>query len=155
LTEQFRSRGLKVTPQRQSIFRALERLDGAHPSADAVYALVSAEMPTISLKTVYQTLNDLASMGELVQLDLGTGAMRFDAELEPHHHVVCERCGAVRDVRVNLSTTTLPRELSGRFTVTSTEVVFRGTCADCEDVTPEPAIVGNEHHHHQRRDEHA
>src|SRR3546814_19155144 len=64
LTEQFRARGLKVTPQRQSIFRALSS-STEHPTAEAVYATVSAEMPTISLRTVYQTLNDLAAMGEL------------------------------------------------------------------------------------------
>ena len=97
LTELFRAQGLKVTPQRQCIFRALHE-NPEHPTAEAVYATVSAEMPTISLRTVYQTLNDLASMGELVQLELGTGSARFDPNLDAHHHLVCDRCGAVEEV---------------------------------------------------------
>ena len=56
-------------------------------------------MPTISLRTVYQTLNDLSEMGEILHLDLGTGSARFDANVEePHHHLVCEGCGLVRDL---------------------------------------------------------
>ncbi len=60
-------------------------------------------MPTISLRTVYQTLNDLAAMGELVQLELGTGSARFDPNLDAHHHLVCDRCGKVLDVDVDAS----------------------------------------------------
>lgn len=138
LTELFRARGLKVTPQRQSIFRALEHLDGRHPSADAVYDVVVRELPTMSLKTVYQTLNDLVAMAELQQLDLGTGSYRFDTELEPHHHVVCDGCGRVQDIRLDLTTMAMPPDL-GDFTVTSTEVVLRGTCTACSGTTPATA----------------
>src|SRR5437868_280342 len=72
LTELFRARGLKVTPQRQAIFHVLHG-ETTHPTAEAVYEAVSTTMPTISLRTVYQTLNDLAAMGEVLALDLGTG----------------------------------------------------------------------------------
>ena len=65
-------------------------------SAEAVYEAVSAEMPTISLRTVYQTLNDLAAMGEIQAIDLGTGSARFDLHNDPHHHLVCESCGTIR-----------------------------------------------------------
>src|SRR5688572_29093999 len=70
LTALFRARGLKVTPQRQRIFRALYESQ-EHPTAESVYAEASADMPTLSLRTVYQTLNDLAEMGELQALELG------------------------------------------------------------------------------------
>ncbi len=62
LTELFRSTGRKVTAQRQCVFRVLQG-DVTHPSAETVHALVSAEMETVSLKTVYQTLYDLAELG--------------------------------------------------------------------------------------------
>src|SRR4051794_9824886 len=99
LTTLFRAQGLKVTPQRQAIFRILhghEALGTAdHPTADSVYASARVEMPTISLRTVYQTLNDLSAMGEVQALDLGTGSVRFDPNLDVHHHLVCESCGRV------------------------------------------------------------
>ena len=56
-------------------------------------------METISLKTVYQTLHDLAELGEIAALDLGTGMTRFDPNVDhPHHHLVCRQCGRVRDL---------------------------------------------------------
>lgn len=136
LTAQFRASGLKVTPQRQSIFRILSSTT-AHPTAESVYAAVSAEMPTISLRTVYQTLNDLAAMGELSSLDLGTGSTRFDPNLEPHHHLVCEVCGRIDDLHAEFPGVEVPAtdEASG-FEVTATEIVFRGRCADCASATP-------------------
>ena len=132
LTALFRARGLKVTPQRQAIFRVLHG-EEHHPTAEAVYATVSAEMPTISLRTVYQTLHDLSEMGEILELDLGTGSARFDPNVDAHHHLVCERCGSVRDVYVDAdSLRVAPREQHG-FDITATEVVFRGRCPACRD----------------------
>jgi Fe2+ or Zn2+ uptake regulation protein len=133
LTEAFRQQGLKVTPQRQCIFRILHDND-RHPTADLVYAEAVAEMPTISLRTVYQTLNDLAEMGEIQSLDLGTGSARFDSNIDGHHHLVCEQCGKVRDVYVDADAVHLSRRQFQGYRVTSTEIVFRGQCDDCSTV---------------------
>ncbi len=138
LTEAFRRQGLKVTPQRQCIFRALHR-NPEHPSAEVVYETVRAEMPTISLRTVYQTLNDLAAMGELHQLTLGPGSARFDPNLDAHHHLVCDGCGQVVDVYADVSGIEVAPEGRHGFTITATQVVFRGLCPACSAETTEPA----------------
>ena len=127
LSELFRSHGRKVTPQREAVFRALLGND-VHPTAEAVHAVVTAEMPSVSLRTVYQVLNDLTEMGEIHALDLGTGAARFDPNVDAHHHLVCTGCGKVRDVYVDA--VAVPAAAPG-FTVDSAEVVFRGRCDDC------------------------
>ncbi|MER3452720.1 MAG: transcriptional repressor [Acidimicrobiia bacterium] len=147
LTELFRSRGLRITPQRQCIFRVLYGNE-AHPTAESVYAAARAEMPSISLKTVYQTLNDLAAMGELQQLDLGTGGRRFDPNTDAHHHLVCERCGKVRDLYAEFPGLRLPPGKRQGFTVGSAEVVFRGLCADCSKHTNQTSQKrkGGRHH---------
>jgi Fe2+ or Zn2+ uptake regulation protein len=129
LTDAFRQQGLKITPQRQLIFRLLHG-NQAHPTAEAVYAAAVVEMPGISLRTVYQTLNDLTDMGELNALDLGTGSARFDPNVDDHHHLVCESCGVVRDVYVD-ATGVVPAGDLGGFRISSTQVVFRGRCAAC------------------------
>lgn len=139
LTDRFRERGLKVTPQRQLIFRLLHGND-VHPTADAIYEAARAEMPTISLKTVYQTLNDLAEMGEIQALDLGTGSGRFDPNVGPHSHLVCTRCGKVRDVELDAAVQ-VPDALLQGFTVASTDIVLRGLCRDC---TPGSATTNDE-----------
>lgn len=136
LTDTFRRRGLKVTPQRQAVFAALDG-NPHHPTAEAVYATVSATMPTISLRTVYQTLNDLVDMGEIAQVDLGTGPTRFDPCLEPHHHLVCTECHAVVDLHADVPPFAVP-EATG-FVVATTEITHRGVCADCRVATGRPA----------------
>jgi Fe2+ or Zn2+ uptake regulation protein len=132
LTELFREQGLRVTPQRRCIFRLLEGND-RHPTAEWIYQRARSEMPTISLKTVYQTLNDLAAMGEIQALDLGTGSARFDPNVGHHHHLVCERCGRTQDIHVDVSGLRLaPRERRD-FVVGSAEIVFRGVCSSCSN----------------------
>ncbi len=142
LSRLFRAHGRKVTAQRQCIFRALQGDDG-HPTAEQVHTIVRDEMETISRKTVYQTLHDLAELGEIVALDVGTGALRFDPNVErPHHHLVCRSCGKIRDLFVDLPIGELPASLMQGYDVERREVVFRGLCGDCRaDVSP--ASVGD------------
>jgi Fe2+ or Zn2+ uptake regulation protein len=129
LTEAFRATGLKVTPQRQLLFRLMHG-NTMHPTAEALYSEASAQMPGISLRTVYQTLTDLASMGELRLIDVGAGAVRFDPNVDEHHHVICQGCGNVRDVYVAGSQALHIEGLDG-FSVESTSILFHGSCASC------------------------
>lgn len=130
LTERFRADGLRVTPQRQVIFGLLQG-DGSHPTVESLYERARADMPTISRKTVYQTVHDLHAMGEVSLLDLGTGSVRVDPNVErAHHHLICTQCGAVRDVFVELDDVALP-EHDLAFAVEAVEVNFRGLCEMC------------------------
>jgi Fe2+ or Zn2+ uptake regulation protein len=131
LTDLFRAHGRKITAQRQCIFQALEG-DVTHPSAERVHERVRREMPNVSLKTVYQTLNDLADLGAITVLDVGTGSARFDPNVETtHHHLVCRSCGKVRDVATEFPRLRVSRRARQGFEVDSAEVVFRGLCDDC------------------------
>jgi Fe2+ or Zn2+ uptake regulation protein len=122
---------LRVTPQRQAIFRLLERND-AHPTVDALFEAARDEMPTISLKTVYQTVHDLEAMGEVELLHLGTGSVRVDPNVEhDHHHLICTQCGKVRDVLVDVGRLRVPARVRGGFAVSGVEVNFRGVCEEC------------------------
>jgi Fe2+ or Zn2+ uptake regulation protein len=131
LTDLFRAHGRKITAQRQCIFEALEG-DVTHPSAERVYERVRQDMPNLSLKTVYQTLNDLADLGAIAVLDVGTGSARFDPNVETtHHHLVCRSCGKVRDVAADVPGLRVSKKSTQGFEVDSAEVVFRGLCEGC------------------------
>jgi Fur family peroxide stress response transcriptional regulator len=118
-----------VTPQRQLLFRLLHDND-RHPTADTLYAQATAEMPGISLRTVYQTLTDLTAMGELDQVIFGSGPAHFDPNVADHHHAVCDACGAITDVYVDGADQLAIDGLAG-FRPDSTSIVFHGSCASC------------------------
>lgn len=130
LVKIFRERGRKVTPQRVRIFQILQGNE-SHPTAESVFADLIREMPTVSLKTVYQTLHELVDMGEISLLDLGTGSSRFDPNKSNHHHLVCSKCHLVRDLYLDIEDIRVPEELDQGFTVGGAEMTFRGLCQDC------------------------
>lgn len=129
LASAFRAQGRKLTPQRQLLFQLMHDND-THPTAEALYTMASANMPGISLRTVYQTLNELAEMGELQFVDVGAGATRFDPNVDDHHHVVCDKCGVIRDVYVEDAALLKPTGAE-EFSVTDVAVLFHGTCKKC------------------------
>lgn len=67
-----------------------------HPSAEDIYQQVSAAFPMISLATVYKTLKVLRDLGEVIELPVG-GQNHYDGNLQPHIHLICEKCHTVRD----------------------------------------------------------
>lgn len=131
LAQAFRQQGLKLTPQRQLLFRLLHG-NQSHPSAEALYEVASRQMPGISLRTVYQTLTDLAAMGEVQLLTLGPGPQRFDPNTSGHHHARCDVCGTIRDVHVDDVPAMDVRGLDG-FRTEQTHIVFAGRCDTCLD----------------------
>src|SRR6188472_1747923 len=124
LTDRFRARGLRVTPQRQVIFRLLSG-NVEHPTVESLYERARSEMPTMSLKTVYQTVHDLEALGEVDVLDLGTGSLRVDPNVEDdHHHLVCSSCGRVRDLPIEFDGLRVPGRYRRDFPVDAVQVIF-------------------------------
>src|SRR3984957_11228155 len=95
-----RSGGLAVTPQRLAIIKAL-LASAEHPRADAIFAKVRRQHPTISLATVHRTLETLCAIGEARKVTALHDSARYDGNLAPHHHVVCVRCRRIRDVEIS------------------------------------------------------
>jgi Fe2+ or Zn2+ uptake regulation protein len=126
--------GLKMTPQRLAIVK-LFATDDSHPTAQDLFERLRGEFPTMSFATVYNTLDALAAAGLSGTLRLG-GAARFDPNTDAHHHAVCDKCGAVRDIPAETlaPTSATVRKLqkaAGGFSVRAVERVYRGLCAKC------------------------
>ena len=125
-----RTRSLRVTPQRLAIYGALRAL-GRHATAEEVLARVHGTVPGVSLPTVYAGLELLADIGLASRVHAGR-AVRFDPRADPHHHFVCDDCGAVSDLdaAVDLAPALAGLRSSGAEPV-GAEVVVRGRCAAC------------------------
>ena len=124
----YRQHGLRVTPQRQAIFNAVHNAAG-HVTAAAIYDQVRVEMPTISLKTVYETLYSLSILGQVQRLELGTGSMLFDTTVRPHHHLICRSCHRIEDVNIDIKPVAVGQLLG--FSIFSTDVIAWGLCPEC------------------------
>jgi len=135
LLARVRAAGLKMTPQRMAIVREVAA-DESHPSAQELFDRLRPGMPTMSFATVYNTLAALCSAGLGTSLSLAPGSTRFDPNMHPHDHLVCDRCGAVRDVLEPAAPRALPAQqalarTAPGFTVRVVEQIFRGLCSDC------------------------
>jgi len=89
--------GLRSTAQREVVYRSLvTRRD--HPTAEDVFARVKADMPTISLATVYNCLETLVQCSLIRQVNHERGPTRYCPNLEPHAHFYDEQTGSTVDV---------------------------------------------------------
>jgi Fur family peroxide stress response transcriptional regulator len=114
--------------------RILEILRGTktHPTAEWVYARLRRESPHVSLGTVYRNLGQLVENGIVRRVGFGGTFDRYEANVLPHHHFVCERCGAVADLDVPVDAS-LTGKLGRAAGVRAErhEIRLYGTCARC------------------------
>jgi Fur family peroxide stress response transcriptional regulator len=123
--------GVKLTHQRLEIFRELAATD-EHPDVDAIFRAVQQRMPTVSVDTIYRTLWMLHDLGLVTTLGPQRDGVRFDANLEQHHHYVCVRCGLVRDFEsADLNALRVPDAVKELGSITDAHVEVRGVCAKC------------------------
>jgi len=95
--EALRSKGYKATPQRIAICR-IALNSRAHPSAQQVYAEVRKIHPTVSIATVYKTLEVLKDLDLVQEINFPKGQTRFDFCMTPHINLICLRCGNITDL---------------------------------------------------------
>lgn len=121
-----------MTAQRRVVAEVLEG-DHVHLTADEVHARAVTLLPEISRATVYNTLGEMVSLGEVIEVSTDRRAKRYDPNAHrPHQHLVCGRCGAIRDVHPSGNPMAdLPAEERFGFTVSDVEVTYRGVCPNC------------------------
>jgi Fur family transcriptional regulator, peroxide stress response regulator len=131
LKTESKAAGVKLTHQRLEVFREVAA-SLEHPDADALFQQVRRRVPTVSLDTVYRTLWLLNDLGLIRTLGPRRESVRFDANLEQHHHYVCVQCGLVRDFEsAELNALLVPEAVKRLGSVSGTHVEARGVCGPC------------------------
>jgi Fur family ferric uptake transcriptional regulator len=132
LLQRLRDRGWRLTAQRRVV---AEVLDGEHVhyTADEVHARAAERLPEISRATVYNTLGELVSIGEVIEVSTDGRAKRYDPNAHhSHQHLVCSRCGVIRDVRPSGDPLALlPEGERYGFALSEATVTYRGLCPSC------------------------
>jgi len=123
---------LNITPQRIVIYKELLN-HHEHPDAETIYRRVKKQFPTISLATIYKTLDTFVKIGLLSPFRSGSGTTRYDTNVEHHHHLVCIHCDTVIDITHDalsgLPVKSLPL---GGFQVLNHQVEIKGVCEKCQ-----------------------
>ena len=131
------ARGLKLTHQRIEIYRTLASTD-EHPDAEAIYRRVRTRIPSISRDTVYRNLRHLAEQGLAAVVGMSHERLRFDANMNHHHHFVCTRCGLIRDFYSDrLGNMDFPKEAKEFGEAVSLHIEVKGICDKCKGLAKE------------------
>ena len=122
----------RYSKKRDAILKLIQSTK-SHPRAQWVYDQLKPELPDLSLGTVYRNIKLLIKEGELASIGVVDGEEHFDGIAEPHSHVICRRCGTIRDLPERTEAELqirLPVEIPG-FAVDLRNTVFYGLCTGC------------------------
>ena len=118
--------------KRNAILSYLQCTD-AHPSAETIFSDLKAQIPDLSIGTVYRNLKLFQQQGLVSVIATVSGVERFDANTDPHVHFICEGCDAVVDLHQLSTPQTLCSEAESSIgcTVSSCQLSFTGKCRTC------------------------
>ena len=131
-TARLKASGYRLTPQRLAILRALIGSD-QHPSVEQIYRQVRRDFPTTSLATVYNTLECLKGLGEVLELPLGGGSRYDGRKPESHPHLICTACGRIEDLDIDLGGATQAVAQERGYAEVRHRLEFYGICPACQE----------------------
>jgi Fur family ferric uptake transcriptional regulator len=133
LAELLRSRGLRLTAQRQLILEAV--LDLGHATPEQVHTAVREVAAGVNITTIYRTLELLERLGLVIHTHLSHGSPTYHAAgADQHVHLVCRNCGTVHEMDPELLRPLADQLAADRgFLVDIGHVALFGTCRECED----------------------
>lgn len=101
-----------------------------HPTVSTIYVDLLPQIPTLSRTTVYNTLETLCESGLVITLDVGDGSIHYDADITPHAHFKCEKCGKIFDIL--LTPEDFRKRVPEGFSIERLQLYAFGLCAKCK-----------------------
>lgn len=130
--EQLRRVGLKATGARIVILEMLEH-DRSHPTAEQLHERLRQHYPSLSLSTVYQTLDTFLRVGLCHTVPGEHGRLRVEGASQRHDHAVCRVCRRLFDIeRAALFPVSPPTQLPHGLLVTDWRIEYEVLCAGCQ-----------------------
>jgi Fur family ferric uptake transcriptional regulator len=134
MKEFLKTKGFKMTPQRELIFRSFFEL-GEHVSVDELYDKVRQQDNTVGYSTVWRNLKLICKVGLAQEVNIGDGITRYDRVTSiPHGHLFCSVCKSVTEFNVEQVVGLLAEKASDRdFAPESFKIEIMGVCAACRN----------------------
>jgi Fur family ferric uptake transcriptional regulator len=129
--EELRSRGYRVTPQRQLVLEAVARLNHATP--EEIAACVQQTAKGVNISTIYRTLELLDGLGLVAHTHLNHGAPTYHLAAEAGHvHLVCQNCGKIDEAsQEEVAPLTKVLDDQHGFETNVSHLTVFGLCNDC------------------------
>ena len=127
------SANLRLTPQRRAICRYLAHTK-EHPTAQQIFTAVKSHFPSLSLATVYNTLDALVRLGAVHALGgAGDGIIHYDADINPHINLACLKCHRVVDLPCTI-VADLDQKVASEsgYRIVGARLVYYGLCPECQ-----------------------
>lgn len=131
ITEVLRENGYKVTPQRLAVYEVIDQ-NKTHPNAESIYKELQPKYPSMSLATVYKTMEIFAKIGVVQVLQCDEESHRYDYNTSPHAHIRCSVCNRVDDVDVDMDALKKLAAKSTKYKVDGIGLSFTGVCEKCQ-----------------------
>lgn len=122
--------GLRVTPQRDAILSHILKNRG-HMTADDIYRSIQNVLPNLSVSTVYNTLKSFSEAGLIREIQFADAASLFDANVAPHHHMVCKSCGKLIDFYLPSTPNLTHIAKEANFQIEEMHIEVSGICSEC------------------------
>ena len=133
LAARLHSLGYRLTPQRQFVLEAVERL--GHATPDEILADVQERSSAVNISTVYRTLEVLEELGLVRHAHLSDRAPTYHSVTDHEHfHLVCRNCRKVVSVDPDVVSPLAAqlREQHG-FVLDVGHLAVFGRCVECDD----------------------
>ena len=133
LIAKLKERQYRITPQRVELIRLIAASEG-HPSASQLYNQIKVQFPTMSLATVYKTLDLLKEVGEVLEIGLRDDSHYDGNKPYPHPHLICMKCQKIMDGELDATVGKIVQEVENNFgfRVVKHQLDFYGLCPDCQ-----------------------
>jgi Fur family peroxide stress response transcriptional regulator len=129
-TESLRAHHLKATPQRLEIANTLYKR--GHVSIEDLYETMLAKFTSISLATIYKNINIMVENAFIQEVKIPNQKSVYELAKETHSHLVCQKCGSVEDVTLDLSVISDIASKKTAFQISKADLVFSGLCKKCQ-----------------------
>ena len=132
LAARLHSLGYRLTPQRQFVLQAVEKL--GHATPDEILAEVQAQSSAVNVSTVYRTLEVLEELGLVRHTHLSDRAPTYHSVTDHQHfHLVCRNCHRVVSVDPEVAAPLVERLRAEQgFVVDVGHLAIFGECVECE-----------------------
>lgn len=126
-----KEKGIKPTYQRLRILGYMSENGKNHPNVEMIYEKLQSEIPTISMTTIYNTLNTFFKKGLVCPVTITGTEVRYDFNTYSHHHFLCKKCGRIIDIDVKCPFAERSKSSVCGHQIEEVHGYFKGICRDC------------------------